>query len=87
MGAPTAGQRWGYPPLTGRKVAFGIIRRRARVVEVAIVLVDGTGNTVYEWDTLLNPQRDVGPTDIHGLGPADLFNAPTFDEQLKYISV
>lgn len=58
-----------------------------RVVEVAIVLVDGTGNTVYEWDTLLNPQRDVGATDIHGLGAADLFNAPTFDEQLKYISV
>ena len=49
-----------------------------RIVEIAVVLVDDGGNLVYEWETLLNPQRDVGATEIHGLTAADLYAAPTF---------
>ena len=50
-----------------------------RVLEVAVVLVDDDGQLVYEWDTLVNPSRDVGATEIHGLSAADLHRAPTFD--------
>ncbi|MCL4555207.1 MAG: exonuclease domain-containing protein, partial [Actinobacteria bacterium] len=50
-----------------------------RVVEVAVVLVDDDGHLVYEWDTLVNPLRDVGATEIHGLTAADLSRAPIFD--------
>ena len=50
-----------------------------RVVEVAVVLVDDAGAPVYEWETMVNPQRDVGAGEIHGLTAADLYTAPTFD--------
>lgn len=51
-----------------------------RIVEVAVVLVDDGGNLVYEWETLVNPQRDVAATEVHGLTAADLYGAPTFDQ-------
>lgn len=51
-----------------------------RILEIAVVLVDDEGNLVYEWETLLNPQRDVGATEIHGLSAADVYAAPTFDQ-------
>jgi len=51
-----------------------------RVVEVAVVLVDDDGTVVYEWETLVNPQRDVGATAIHGLSAIDVYDAPTFDQ-------
>lgn len=51
-----------------------------RILEVAVVLVDDHGNHVYEWETLVNPQRDVGPVEIHGLSGADLYSAPMFDQ-------
>ena len=51
-----------------------------RIMEVAVILVDDVGNRVYEWDTLLNPVRDVGATSIHGLTAADVYSAPTFDQ-------
>lgn len=51
-----------------------------RILEIAVVLVDDDGNLVYEWQTLLNPQRDVGATEIHGLTAADVYAAPTFDQ-------
>ena len=50
-----------------------------RVVEIAIVLADGDGTVTDEWETLIDPQRDVGASEIHGLTGADLHGAPTFD--------
>jgi len=52
--------------------------RYDRVVEVAAVLVlPGQGITA-ELTTLVNPERDVGPTSIHGLTASDIINAPRF---------
>ncbi len=51
-----------------------------RIVEVAVVLVDDDGNTLCEWDTLVNPKRDVSATEVHGLSASDLYSAPTFDQ-------
>jgi DNA polymerase-3 subunit epsilon len=51
-----------------------------RVVEVAAVTVDERGCIVDEWETLVDPQRDVGPTHIHGVTASMVSAAPTFDE-------
>jgi DNA polymerase-3 subunit epsilon len=52
-----------------------------RVIEIAAVVLDGrTLETVDEFDTLVNPQRDVGRTDIHGITASMVTAAPTFGE-------
>lgn len=51
-----------------------------RVVEVAVVTLDLNGVVIDEWDTLVHPGRDVGPTWIHGITASMLVGAPTFDE-------
>ena len=54
--------------------------RNDRVVEIGIVLwVPGQG-IVGEFSTLVNPERDVGPTKIHGITASDVIHAPKFSE-------
>jgi len=50
-----------------------------RVIEIAIVSADENGAVTDEWETLLDPQRDVSASEVHGLTGADLHGAPTFD--------
>lgn len=56
--------------------------RGDRVVEVAVVLVDSTGQPIAEWTTVVNPGGPVGPTQIHRLSDRDVRDAPTFGEML-----
>lgn len=51
-----------------------------RVIEVGIVHVSPDGTIEREFETVLNPGRDLGPTHIHRLRGADLKDAPTFGE-------
>jgi len=51
-----------------------------RIVEVAAVTLNPRGRIVDEWDTLVNPERDVGPTHLHGVSATMVSAAPTFDE-------
>ena len=52
-----------------------------RVVEIAVVVLDATTlETVDEYDTLINPCRDVGPEHIHGISASMVEAAPTFAE-------
>jgi DNA polymerase-3 subunit epsilon len=52
-----------------------------RVIEIAIVILDAkTLDTLDEFDSLINPMRDVGRTDIHGIYPSMLAAAPSFEE-------
>lgn len=51
-----------------------------RVIEVAVVLVDDDGAPVREWETLVNPQRDVTACEVHGLTAKTLYSAPSFEE-------
>ncbi len=51
-----------------------------RIVEVAVVTLAPDGMIVDEWDTLVNPQRDVGPVHIHRITPSMVSAAPTFEE-------
>jgi DNA polymerase-3 subunit epsilon len=52
-----------------------------RVVEMAVVVLHGeTLEVVDEYDTLINPQRDIGATHVHGITPSMVQAAPTFEE-------
>lgn len=51
-----------------------------RLVELAVVTLDDSGRTIDEWDTLINPQRDVGPVHIHGITASMVSAAPLFAE-------
>lgn len=57
-----------------------------RVVEIAIVVLDRNLKVIDEYDTLIDPQRDVGPTHIHKITASMLAGAPTFEEAAASIS-
>ena len=52
--------------------------RTDRVIEVGIVRTTENGLVVAEYSTLVNPLRDVGRSDIHGITPSMLRDAPSF---------
>jgi DNA polymerase III subunit epsilon len=47
-------------------------------VEIGLVLVDREGTVTDEWCSLVNPERDLGPQDIHRIQACDVRRAPTF---------
>ncbi|PVW03524.1 DNA polymerase III subunit epsilon [Microbacterium sp. Gd 4-13] len=49
-----------------------------RAIEVAVVHSDPDGTITGQWDTLINPQRDLGRQDIHRIAARDILNAPIF---------
>jgi DNA polymerase III epsilon subunit family exonuclease len=58
----------------------GLDPRTDRIVEVAVVGCDGRGEIVSEWSSLVQPERDPGPTGVHGITADDLAAAPRFAE-------
>lgn len=52
--------------------------RNDRIVEVAAVLIDPAGRVHREFSSLVNPRRDIGRSDIHGLTSEDVLSAPEF---------
>ncbi|MFI6225870.1 exonuclease domain-containing protein [Micromonospora echinospora] len=51
-----------------------------RIVEVAVVHVNETGQITDEWCSLVNPDRDLGPQLIHGISAAEARRAPRFEQ-------
>ncbi|ASD22762.1 DNA polymerase III subunit epsilon [Cryobacterium sp. LW097] len=51
-----------------------------RVIELAVVHVSDRGRIEGRWETLVNPGRDLGRQDIHGIRAADVLDAPSFAE-------
>ncbi len=54
--------------------------RHDRVIEIASVVVSADGTIIREFSTLINPERDIGPSHIHGLGAGDVLAAPKFSD-------
>ena len=53
--------------------------RQDKILEIAAIALDPTTwEIVDEYDTLINPQRDVGPTGVHGISASMVEAAPTF---------
>ena len=57
-----------------------------RVVEVAVIHLDGAGQVTHEWCSLVNPERDLGPQLIHGISAAEARRAPEFGLGLQATS-
>jgi len=53
-----------------------------RIIEIAMVRVDSAGMILDEYCTLVNPNRDIGPTRIHGIEAWELAGAPAFEDIL-----
>lgn len=51
-----------------------------RVIEVSVVRINPGEAPKLVFDTLVNPQRPVSATEIHGITDADVADAPTFPE-------
>ncbi|MCE7481438.1 MULTISPECIES: exonuclease domain-containing protein [Microbacterium] len=51
-----------------------------RVVEVGITHVEPDGTISGHWETLINPERDLGPQRIHGIKAAQVVQAPVFSD-------
>lgn len=49
-----------------------------RVIEIGVARVEDDGTVSGRWETLVNPQRDPGRQDIHGIRAADILDAPLF---------
>lgn len=64
-------------------VAFDIettgLYKSDKIIEIALVVFK-ENKVIEEWSTLVNPMRDVGKTNIHGISPSMTSAAPLFDE-------
>ncbi|MDP3950378.1 exonuclease domain-containing protein [Microbacterium sp.] len=59
--------------------------RGDRILEVGVVLIDDAGEVEHEWTTLINPQRDVGATHVHGIRASDVVDAPLFGDVAAHL--
>lgn len=57
-----------------------------RIVEIAMVSLDATASPMGEYATLINPERDIGSTSIHGIAAADVLQAPRFRDVLPEVA-
>ena len=69
----------------GRLVALDVettgVFNSARIVEISLLTLDPrTFDPVDEYDTMVNPSRDIGAVEIHGVTPSMLEAAPSFEE-------
>ena len=55
-----------------------------RIIELALIAFKGN-EVIEEWSTLINPQRDVGKTNIHGITASMVSSAPIFADVVNDI--
>ncbi|MDQ1122853.1 exonuclease domain-containing protein [Microbacterium trichothecenolyticum] len=54
--------------------------RHHRAIEVAVVHSDPDGTVTGQWETLINPRRDLGAQGIHGVSAREIIAAPIFEQ-------
>lgn len=68
----------------------GLSLRRHHVLQVGVVVVDGTGQVLQRWSSLLAPRSRwffrVGPTKLHGIHRRDVRSAPPATEVLQQLA-
>jgi DNA polymerase-3 subunit epsilon len=80
---PSADEAWplGYPAgYAVVDVETTGLHREDRIVSAAVYRLTARGEVEDHWYTLVNPQRDPGPTFIHGLTARMLADAPLFPD-------
>ena len=79
-----AGHRPGFAVVDLETTGFS--PQQERIVEVAVVVLGADGVEQDTFCTLVDPERDPGPTHVHGITGAMLEGAPTFAEVHPYIA-
>lgn len=51
-----------------------------RIIELAIIQLDSIDGESRAWSTLINPGRDLGDAEIHGIRGRDVRDAPRFEQ-------
>lgn len=54
--------------------------RHDRIIEIGIVVIRPDGDVSVEFESLVNPKRDIGPTSVHGLTSGHVLRAPKFED-------
>lgn len=49
-----------------------------RIAEIAVITLDRSGTVLDRWETLVNPERDLGKQSIHRIRAKDILAAPRF---------
>jgi DNA polymerase-3 subunit epsilon len=64
----------------------GLSVHRHRLLQVGVVVVDGNGDVIDRWASLVRPRRRVlfrvGPKSLHGIGRRSLRHAPLLEDVL-----
>lgn len=58
-----------------------------RIVEIALVTLSLDGEVLDVWDTLVQPERDIGATFVHGITASMVAGAPTFADVAGDVAV
>ena len=64
----------------------GLSTRTDRIVEVAVIGLNDWGQKEWEWSTMIDPQRAMGATGIHGITLSDMSRATTFERYAGHIT-
>lgn len=68
----------------------GLSLKRNHVLQVGVVVVDGTGTVLERWSSLMAPRSRwwfrVGPTDLHGIRRRDVRSAPPAPEVMARLA-
>lgn len=64
----------------------GLLAGRDRIVEVSVVRVVPGGKPAIVFDSLIDPGRDPGPTEIHGIAAHELVGAPRFADVAAHLA-
>ena len=64
----------------------GLLSKQDRVIEIGVVRTSPSGQVIAEFGSLVNPNRDVGPTWLHGINAGMLAKAPSFEEIAGHIA-
>lgn len=51
-----------------------------RIIEIAALRLGSDGGVIDEYVSLINPQRDLGPTPLHRIQARDVLQAPVFED-------
>jgi DNA polymerase-3 subunit epsilon len=69
-------------------IAFDVettgLYKNDRIVEIGFVAFSN-GKVIEEWSTLINPLRDIGKSNIHGITPSMVSTAPVFEDVINDI--
>lgn len=79
--------------MTGENLEYAVVDvettgfgKHDRVIEIGVVLLDHRLRIIDEYETLIDPERDLGPTHVHGITPKMISMAPTFGEVASAIA-